>query len=137
LRASRTTDRKTEQINAAYVAGSSITRSDVAQRFLGGSTYEYNQCGTVATVGNVVPTLEIEVPFYHNFRYGECNTPADNTINPIRDPTFCISLTDVQDDSTDRGFVETSCATGEDFSLFFFLGGPMLMRTDVLTITPL
>jgi hypothetical protein len=136
LRVARTTSNKFEAVSQALVINNTSSRSQVAQAFLDASTYDYNHCGTMATVGSVMPTLEFEIPFYHNYRYGECNAIPTNTTNPVRDPTFAVTISHKQTSDDDFGWLESQCATGEDFSLFFFIGAPILILSDATTITP-
>lgn len=136
LRVARTTNSKVESVSNIAAINAGTSRSQVAQNFLTSSSYVYNHCGTSVTVGSVNPTLEYELPFYHNLRYAECNLPIANSINPYNDGTHCVNMTNMQNSAGDTAWVETHCATGEDFSLFFFIGAPVLLSSDVTTVTP-
>jgi hypothetical protein len=136
LRVARTTESKTESVTTLPAINAGTSGSTVAQNFLSSSSYIYNHCGSSATVGSVNPTLEYELPFYHNLRYAECNLPIANSINPYRDGTHCVNMTHMQNSAGDIAWIESHCASGEDFSLFFFIGAPVLLPSDVTIVTP-
>lgn len=136
IRVAREGTQSIEIANSLVVAEDGLSKSQTAVKFIGATTYHRNHCGVAATVGNVVPTLEYEIPFYHKYRYAECNDSPANGPNVLSDRTHALSFTHEVDNATDIGWVETHCAVGEDFSLFFFIGAPVLLVSDVSTVTP-
>jgi hypothetical protein len=136
LRAARLGLSSTEGETVSLVLSPTVSQSTTAQRFIGATTYHRNHCGVAATVGSTVPTLEYEIPFYHRYRYAECNGPPATGPNVVTDRTHSVSITHQATTNADIGWIETHCAIGEDFSLFFFIGAPPLLISDVESVTP-
>lgn len=85
--------------------------------------------GAYVTDGVVNPTLEYELPFYSEYRFAMTHTNNDTT-TLLRFPDgLHHDLEYFTDDSTPNnpdniGIIRTAVATGEDFSLFWFLNVP-------------
>jgi hypothetical protein len=136
-----------ESVSGTLVFGGATSVSTVSQNFLEETTYSRSQTGLMATAANVNPTLEFEIPFYHNYRFAECNCPADPTYLPganspgdaapfLSDSTHGLSYTSKHENANNFSWIETHCAIGEDFSFFFFIGAPPFMDSDATSVTP-
>jgi hypothetical protein len=84
--------------------------------------------GTAETSLRVCDTLEFEVPYYASERFSQAkSTNYTTTINAV--PEFkieALSAKGVLDGTTATTILRNHCAAGEDFSLFFFTGAPVI-----------
>lgn len=137
LRVSRASTTTAETSSQTLLLDSTTTRSQLAQRFLAnGEAYSYSHGGSSEVATDVNPVLEYEIPFYHRFRYMECNGAGGASGNFLEEPCHVINVTAKQNDNNGLGWVEFNSSIGEDFSLFFFIGAPPVMASDVTTVTP-
>lgn len=119
--------------------GAATSVYDAQQRFLEQDTNLHALTGTMCTAGNVNPTLEYEVPYYNNYRYSDCSAPYAGDSDAAAEWIQCrhqVSYTSRHEANNNFSWIELYCATGEDFSLFFFIGAPPLLFSDTLTVTP-
>jgi hypothetical protein len=80
--------------------------------------------GAVYTHENVCPTIEFEVPFHQTRRFAfakRANWTTEGTLGNAFTTTRMLFKT-----STAKLALEHLCSTGEDFSLYFFTGAPIL-----------
>lgn len=137
LRVSRASASSIETSSQTLLLDSTTTRSQLAQRFLAnGEAYSYSHGGSSEVATDVNPVLEYEIPFYHRYRYAECNGAGTVSGNNLEEPCHVINVTAKQNDNNSLGWLEFNSSIGEDFSLFFFIGAPPTMSSDVTSVTP-
>jgi hypothetical protein len=137
LRVSRASANPIETSSQSLLLDSTTTRSQLAQRFLAnGEAYSYSHGGSSEVATDVNPVLEYEIPFYHRYRYAECNGAGTVSGNNLEEPCHVINVTAKQNDNNSLGWLEFNSSIGEDFSLFFFIGAPPTMSSDVTSVTP-
>jgi hypothetical protein len=99
------------------------TSEAAAVRALHLSSYPTSS-GSTQTQTQIAPTIEWESPFQQNTRFAP-GKRADYTADATFADAFIIG-TDVSHSSGTRCSLDLHCAAGEDFSLFFFLGSPIV-----------
>jgi hypothetical protein len=100
------------------------TQSKMAADWITGGPLDYPDgtqgCAYINT--RVNPTIEFEVPWENDQRCFYARQTDYNDVGPgTRQPGYKFAL---QGNSSDRDFIETWIATGEDFQCYFFIGLP-------------
>jgi hypothetical protein len=85
--------------------------------------------GASLTNRGVMPSLEIEMPFYSNLRFYPAKI-ADKTTAGSFDAAWTV-VADVDQDLTGNYYQDFHVAAGEDFTLFFFTGAPRMFLNRV------
>jgi hypothetical protein len=80
--------------------------------------------GASYTHDNVCPTLEFEVPFQQTRRFAFAKRANWTTVSTLGNAYTVTKL--LSKFTTSRMAQEHLCSTGEDFSLFFFTGAPIM-----------
>lgn len=86
--------------------------------------------GMCFTTADIQPNLEFEMPYYTNYRFipGKIEDLTSVGLAPILVPTWDFRIFVEGDTST---AVDTYCAAGEDFQVFFFTGLPPLYYEEI------
>jgi hypothetical protein len=114
-----------ENLNSELVVASS-SNSAVIQAALNDLYLDVNgQQGLCVSNSEVNPTTNFEVPFYSNYRFAPCKREAefDGTESLAMPYYETLYRTKV---NTTTSTIQTYCASGEDFNLFFYTGPPIL-----------
>lgn len=129
-----------EQVSANVVFSGTTSESAVSQNFFNEFQNQSNQAGLQLISPNVNPTLEIEIPFQSNYRYAETCEPPDGSLVDYQagfdGGNHHVAYTQRHEAANNFSWIEGYTSIGEDFSLFFFIGAPPLLETDVPTVTP-
>lgn len=122
---------------SADVRGAGITKLGAVQGYLA-ADYGFTKAGAAITTTHVNNVLEYEVPLQTPYRYVETNEPRvggnryqSNYIGGMHS----IGATSITAASANWYAIETFVASGEDFSLFFFIGAPPITSSDVPTLS--
>lgn len=109
------------------------TSGDYLTQRLTSASNQYTSGGAASTNLGVNNTIEVETPFYHPVRFASARLPKADTANSSE--TNVVSMIS---GSTSFGPSDTkmySCSTwksvGEDFSLFFFTGCPIVYLSGI------
>jgi hypothetical protein len=84
------------------------------------------------------PGLEYELPFQTALRYAECNEPGATRLDPycgLNQGSQSVSF-DYRETANQYHWLQFYTAAAEDFSLFFFIGAPARLPSDVNSVTP-
>ncbi len=132
-----------EAYSATELSGVGYSRSMTAQIAYNNGTIAGATGGSAQTAPSVNPTLEVEFPFISNFRYAECNEPPSQSPPDSRYSQFAwqnhyLTVMAYYPSAEAPNYViwDSHCSTAEDFSLFFFIGAPILFESDVGSVTP-
>lgn len=93
--------------------------------------------GTALTGVATQPGLEYELPFQTALRYAECNEPGDTEVPPytgLNQGSQTVSF-DYRETANQYHWLQFYTAAAEDFSLFFFIGAPARIPSDVNIVT--
>jgi hypothetical protein len=126
-----------ESLVTTSVFNGTTTKNDVSQNFLLERVYRNTMVGAAVTAANVNPTIEYEIPYYNNYRYTDNNASKFSFEGFQRSDRHMFSYTSRHENNNNYSWMETHCATGEDFSFFFFIGAPPSVIGDASTVTPL
>ncbi|APG78607.1 hypothetical protein 2 [Beihai paphia shell virus 2] len=86
--------------------------------------------GNTATMTTVNPVIEAELPYYSNFRFGFAK--AANLTTAVNNATFFHELETMTAVNEVNGCqFDSYCSIGEDFSLYFFTGAPIVYNVGV------
>lgn len=104
----------------------------------GGKSSTHSGAAIVLTETN--QGIEYEIPFYQPYRYGEVNEPF-SAINPEYQVPYVgsnhfISTVSSNELTDNFQLLDMYTSAGEDFSLFFFIGCPPTLPSDVTSLTP-
>lgn len=84
--------------------------------------------GNTATVATQNAVLEVETPYYTHLRFGTAKD-ADRTGRTGFNFYHELETISVGEENSGAGMqIDSYCAVGEDFSLFFFTGAPIVFR---------
>lgn len=100
------------------------TASTFAQRML--LAHSSGQLGRVITGKNPGPALETEFAFYDNYRFRSTRDPARINTGRVPLSTYCYEVVTNVRASSVLNPLHIYIATGEDFSLFMFVGAPVV-----------
>jgi hypothetical protein len=125
--------------------GIGVTELDTAIAYLGVNNLNMNaqtMQGAVLNSALVNPAIEYEMPFYSGYRYCEINEPPIGPgIAEIRYQSHYnggahnLSMVSRNTNTASYQYLETYCAAGEDFSLFFFIGASPYLFSDAAAQT--
>lgn len=106
----------------------SDTSADYLTQRLTATSNQYSAGGSASTNLGVNNTIEVETPFYHPVRFASARLPKADTANGSE--TNIVSMISGGTDFGLQDAKKYSCSTwksvGEDFSLFFFTGCPIV-----------
>lgn len=94
-----------------------------------GRTRKDTLAGAAATQVAVNPTLEVELPFYHKTRYAMYSSAKQT----IYEDAHLVNLMAPEHTANTSLGLESWTATGEDFSLSWFINAPSFMRQTFST----
>lgn len=132
-----------EAFSSQDFALSSTSRSTVASNAMNTNYISRSSAGSAMTSLSVNPTLEVEFPFYYNYRYAEIgeipsSSPPDSRYRGVNSHLMVVGATNIYASTTVPSYnlLDFHCAIGEDFSFFFFIGAPVIYASDVNDVTP-
>jgi len=106
----------------------SDTSAEYLTQRLTATSNQYTAGGSASTNLGVNNTIEVETPFYHPVRFASARLPKADTANGSE--TNIVSMISGGTDFGLQDAKKYSCSTwksvGEDFSLFFFTGCPIV-----------
>lgn len=106
----------------------SDTSAEYLTQRLTATSNQYSAGGSASTNLGVNNTIEVETPFYHPVRFASARLPKADTANGSE--TNIVSMISGGTDFGLQDAKKYSCSTwksvGEDFSLFFFTGCPIV-----------
>lgn len=111
----------------------SDTSAEYLTQRLTTTSNQYTVGGSASTNLGVNNTIEVETPFYHPVRFASARLPKADTANGSE--TNVVSMISGGTDFGLQDAKKYSCSTwksvGEDFSLFFFTGCPIVYRSEL------
>lgn len=121
---------------ASRIGENSYNLSDAAaatKRFTFGSC-QFTSAGAASTNIGVNDTIEVETPYYNGVRLSPARLPQGDYANGAHSNNVQLLITDtgeIQDPVANAAAVRCWKSVGEDFTLFFFTGCPILYRNEI------
>jgi len=116
----------------------STTTSKTDPAYLGNRlTYasgELTAGGAASTNLGVNNTIEVETPYYNGVRFSAARLPSADLSNLGETNSISIAQSGfsyASSDQDDYAYIRTWKSVGEDFTLFFFTGCPILYRNEI------
>ena len=109
-------------------------------KFLNSQTSKGTNAGCATTNLGINNTIEVELPYYTASRFSPARMPSADFCNGATSASVAFPSTNVTSvgpvpDVVSRTAVTDYTATGEDFTLFFFTGCPILYNYDCVETT--
>jgi hypothetical protein len=140
------TDQKPVVTRAGYSANQRYTEflADItdpveATKRLTYATSPYTSGGSATTNRGINDTIEVEIPYYNGFRFSPARLPSGDFVNGCHSAyveTMLYKPASGAAELLDRAAVIRSWkSVGEDFTLFFFTGCPIIYQNEIAIST--
>jgi hypothetical protein len=98
------------------------------------SSGQFTSGGAASTNIGINDTIEVEIPYYNGARFSPARLPAGDFNNGAHSANVQLAITDTAetpDPIASAAAVRAWKSVGEDFTLFFFTGCPIVYRNEI------
>ena len=107
-----------------------ITTSEQATKKLTFNNGQYTSGGAATTNIGINDTIEVEVPYYNGVRFSSARQPTASFVNGCESTNSALASGEKLNENNSL-VMRSWRSVGEDFTLFFFTGTPIIYRNQI------